>query len=325
MPSTPAFFTIVLALGIALPGGVAWALGTPSGTAVNNTATLQYAQGGLSREINSNASSFRVDEIANVVVQKTDADRIVVASPDTRRVMTFTITNTGNGSQRFQVSVNAANPNSQFDPAAVRMIVDSNGNGSYEPGVDVPYTAGQNDPVIAPDRSVTMFVVSDIPPARPNNDVGLIVLTVQESVGTGAPGTVFAGRGASGSDLVIGASRGIGVAQNGYVVLQAQPVLTKTQVVVNQGGGSAPLPGSIVTYSLQLDLRGSGSAFNGVVADTVPANTSYVPGSLRLDGVALTDRADGDTGRWTGNGIEVSLGSLVAPVSHVVSFQVRLN
>ena len=325
MPFALRLLATILALGSTLSSAASWAIGTPSGTAISNTAILQYTQSGTSRQVLSNAASFRVDEVVNVVVQKNDTDHVVVSSPDTRRVLTFTITNTGNGPQRFQLSVNAALPGSQFDPAAVRLAIDANANGLYEPGTDIDYLAGQNDPLIAPDRSLTVFVLSDIPAARVNNDVGLVALTVKVGGGTGAPGTVFPGRGAGGSDVVVGASGGLGNAQNGYLVSQLQPVLTKSQTFANASGALIPLPGSLVTYSLRLELKGSGTTVNGLVADTIPANTTYVPGSLKLDGAALTDRGDADAGRWNGNAVEVSLGSLVAPTTHVVSFQVRLN
>ena len=303
----------------------ALAVGTPSGTTVSNVASLQYVQGGASLQVTSNLASFRVDEILNVVVQKIDATSVVVASPDTRRVLSFTVTNTGNGSQKFQLSSNDALAGDQFDPAFVKLVLDTNGNGVYDPGVDQDYASGGNDPLIAPDRSLTIFVLCDIPAGRVNNDLGLVALNAQAVIGTGAPGTTIVGKGGGGSDVVIGASRGAANAQNGYLVTQVQPVLTKSQAVVNPSGGSVALPGSIVTYTLRLELKGSGTSINSLIADSVPAGSTYVAGSLRLDGAALTDQADIDAGRFTGNAIEVSLGSLLAPAPHVVSFQVRLN
>ena len=50
----------------------ALAVGTPSGTTVSNVASIQYVQAGASLQVTSNASSFRVDEILNVTVQKSD-------------------------------------------------------------------------------------------------------------------------------------------------------------------------------------------------------------------------------------------------------------
>ncbi len=303
----------------------ALAAGTPSGTTVSNVATLDYVQAGASLRVDSNASRFRVDEVLNVIVQKRDATNVVVASPDAARVLTFAVTNTGNGSQKFRLSVNAALAGDQFDPAFGKLVIDTNGNGVYDPSVDQDDANGLNDPLIAPDQSVTVFVVSDIPSGRANNDVGLAALTAQAAIGTGPAGTTIAGKGAGGSDVVIGASRGVAVAQNGYLVAQAQPVVTKSQTVANPSGGSVALPGSIVTYTLRLEIKGSGSTVNSLLADTIPANSTYVPGSLRLDGAVLTDQADADAGRFTGSAIEVGLGALVAPVTRVVSFQVRLN
>ena len=56
----------------------------------------------------------------------------------------------------------------------------------------------------------------------------------------------------------------------------------------------------------------------------MPAGTSYLPGSMTLDGATLSDVADGDAGDCDGRLIRVALGDVAAAVTRTVTFQVRL-
>jgi hypothetical protein len=294
------------------------AIGTHSGSTISNVASLQFTQGGNQLVTQSNPAQFRVDEVLNVVAQGNDAGNVNVASPDTHRVLAFAVTNTGNGAQTFRLT--AASTGGRFDPSVSKIAFDSNGNHLYDPTVDADYVPGSNDPVLQPDQSITVFVVCDIPSGNANGDVGGVALNATALAGTGAPGTTFTGRGAGGSDLVVGSSRGLALTQEGFVVVRLQVQLVKSQATDPQ-----PQSGSVVTYTLRLDLGGSGSLVAGVITDAIPVHTSYVAGSLKLDGLVLSDQDDGDSGRFTGSNIEVRLGALSAPVTRFVTFQVRLD
>jgi uncharacterized repeat protein (TIGR01451 family) len=74
--------------------------------------------------------------------------------------------------------------------------------------------------------------------------------------------------------------------------------------------------GETITWTIDPVNNGSTGGANVVVTDTVPAGSSYVPGTLALDGVALSDAADGDDGEVVGATITVRLGDVV-PVSGV--------
>ena len=106
------------------------------------------------------------------------------------------------------------------------------------------------------------------------------------------------------------------------------PTLTKTQTVLDPFGGSSPVPGAVITYTVTMTLAGSGTITGAQIDDAIPANTTYVAESLTLDTASptsLTDAADADAGRFTGSAIAVTLGSVTAPASHTVTFQVRIN
>jgi hypothetical protein len=59
--------------------------------------------------------------------------------------------------------------------------------------------------------------------------------------------------------------------------------------------------------------------------DPVPAGTTYVAGSMRLNAAGLSDAVDADAGRFTGTGVQVDLGTLVAPATRAVTFRATIN
>ncbi len=82
--------------------------------------------------------------------------------------------------------------------------------------------------------------------------------------------------------------------------------------------GSLVTSGSVVTYTLLLSNIGGSMATGVVVSDVVPANTTYVPGSIRGPGA---DESGAPTLRWNIGTLPVAgAGGSVA-----VSFSVRIN
>ncbi|AGL21292.1 Ig-like domain-containing protein [Actinoplanes sp. N902-109] len=56
------------------------------------------------------------------------------------------------------------------------------------------------------------------------------------------------------------------------------------------------MPGDEIEYTITVLNKGTDSSKATVLADAVPAGTTYVPGSLRIDGVAVTDASGDDAG-----------------------------
>lgn len=320
---------LVVALGAWAP--LAHAAGTAAGTDITNVAEATYKDpDGNDRVARSNPSVVRVDELLDATVALNDAGNVTVASPQSNAVLSFTLTNTGNGPEAFRLSFDATLGGDQFDPTNVRLFLDSDGNGLFDPLVDTAYVASANDPLLAADQSVTVFLVGDIPAAIANNSLALSTLaveavTVLATSGADAPGTNFAGAGANGSAAVVGNSGADATGQNAFIVANVAASLAKTQVIVDPFGGSNPVPGATITYTLNFTASGTGTLTNLLITDPIPAGTTYVPGSLKLNGAALTDTSDTDIGRFTGSGIDVNIGSVTAPSSSVITFDVTIN
>ncbi len=312
--------TVALWLGVAAlvlaPLAPAFAAGTLAGTDIANTAEVTFDVAGTTLTRNSNTVTLRVAEVLDtaVVVQ---SPQVTVDSGDTGAELLFTVTNTGNGSEAFALAFNndfIADPAVDFNPVGQvpAIYFDTDGSGDFSAG-DVAYSPGVNDPVLAADASVDILIVNDIPAGLANGNIGRSALIATAVTGSGAPGTAFAGQGTGGVDAVAGASGATQTANGEYLVSEVNLTAVKAAVVVDPFGGAQPVPGATVTYSIAVDVTDSGTAAAVVVRDPIPADASFVPGSIRLNGAALTDVADGDAGELDTAGaatIVVRLGDL---------------
>lgn len=310
---------------VALAASPAAAAGTRAGTQIANTATATYdGPGGTPTSISSNTVTVRVDEILNVSVTSTDPGDVPARPGQTDAPLGFRVTNAGNGPEAFTLAGLGALGGDDFDPNVTAIYID-NGNGVYDPGVDTRYIAGTNDPLLQPDTGVTVFVLSTIPGAATNGQRGLAQLTATAVTGSGAPGTAFAGQGDGGGDAVVGTTGAQAKDDGAYAIQAVTVAFSKAASVLDPFGGSRSVPGSIITYSLQATLSGSGSLPNLGISDPIPAGTTFQSGSLTLNGAALTDAADADAGRFSAGAISVALGSPAAGTSHLVTFKVRID
>jgi uncharacterized repeat protein (TIGR01451 family) len=304
----------------------AFAAGTPAGTVINNSATATYdLPGGGQDSVTSNTVSLTVDELLDVSVASTDGGDVSVVPAAVNQVLTFRVTNAGNGSEAFGLTARDNAGGDDFDPATTSIVLDANGNGVYDPGVDTVYVAGSNDPVLAPDGSVLVFVLSSIPAGAGNGQRGRVDLVAVAATGSGAPGTTFAGQGQGGGDAVVGATGADAEDDGYYAVAAASVAFVKSATVVDPFNGATEVPGSTITYRLVATVSGSGSLANLRIADAIPAGTTYRAGSITLESAGLTDAADADAGEFTGSGIAVRLGTVAAGAARTVTFQVTID
>lgn len=326
--------TIIIAavLAVVFPSaGNVHAAGTPAGTKIRNQATVDYTQGGGGASKNSNRTMDRVAEIIDVTVTWQDASNIRVSSGDAGKVATFRVTNTGNGPEKFVLSVNAAVGGDDFDPVLAGIYLDTNDNGTYDAGVDTLYAAGTNDPVLGSDGFTTVFVLCGIPAALADGATGAIELTATSDTGSGVPGTVFPGKGDGGGAAILGLTGGDATQSAIYQVSDNSITVSvvKSAVVIDQSGGNMPVSGSTIRYTLAVTAAGSGTASGVVITDPIPANATYIAGTLTLNGAALTDAADadaGDVGGTTPGTATVGLGDLTdaSPLQTII-FDVRID
>jgi uncharacterized repeat protein (TIGR01451 family) len=308
-----------------LTSGHALAAGTLAGTDIQNIATAEYESGGSTVAIQSNAVIIKVDELLDVTTVTSDPGDVVTTNGAQNVVSTFRITNTGNGVETFRLTPNVVNGGDDFDPTLSQVVIDTNGNGVYDPGVDTVYVAGTNDPSLAPDESATVFVLTNVPSTQADGDRAQVQLTAVAATGSGAPGTTFAGAGQGGGNAVVGTT-GADADASGYLLVNATSlVLTKSATVVDPFGGNTSVPGSIITYTLVATVSGNGTLSNLAINDPIPASTQYIVNSITLGGTAQTDAVDGDQGNFNGTRVSVAVGNVPAGETRTVTFQVRVQ
>lgn len=306
----------------------AHAAGTPAGTTIDNTASVSFRFGDSTVTTNSNTASLTVAELVDVVVTL-QSPTLVAAAGTAGQALVFRVTNTGNGPESFSLLADSALPDDDFDPLPATPFIwfDSDGSGDLSPA-DVPYAPGSNDPLLAADASITVLVVNDIPGTVGDGQRGRSRLSAAAATGTGAPGTVFPGQGAAGADAMLGGTGGDGAATGEYLAADIAVAALKSQVVNDPFGTATPVPGARIVYQVVITATGSGTAAGAAFLDLVPADTTYVPGSLALNGTPLTDADDSDAGRFESSppAVRVSLGDLTESAGpQTVSFAVTID
>lgn len=311
-------------LGTALFPAPVFAGGVTAGSLIQNTAVANYDENGVQRSVNSNTVTVRVDELLNVTLTSLDPGPITAVNG--RAVLTFEVTNQGNGPEAFRLIANPAVAGNEFETTPRAIAVDSNNNGTYEEGVDQILAQPQTTPVLAADARLRVFVLVDIPQGAADGQRSNVELTAEAVTGTGSPGTAFSGAGVDGGYAIVGATGARASARGAIVNSAASLQLVKSVALRDPFGGTRALPGSIATFTIEARVSGSGSLTNLVVTDPIPAGTSYSPGTLALDGVPLSDAADGDAGTASStSGIAVTVGNVAAGANRAITFSVIIN
>jgi uncharacterized repeat protein (TIGR01451 family) len=300
--------------------GVLLALASPAfaqraGTAIVNVATAEAQVDGTAIRVASNPATLRLDEVLDIALAAR-ANGLVTGGP--LPAAPFLLTNAGNGSERFVLAGTIENAGAG---AGLRgFAIDRNGDGVFDAGdtlLDALLT-----PALAPGEALALFALLD--PATTGTALTIFART---ATGSGAPGTVYSGRGDAGVDAIVGSTTAEATLR--FVLGRAGTpgaALVKSQTVTAEDGTPSTIRrGAIVTYSLAARFDGAGAARAATVRDPIPAGTAYVPGSLSLDGVGLSDASDNDAGSFDGAQIAVALGDIATAQTRNIQFKVTIQ
>jgi uncharacterized repeat protein (TIGR01451 family) len=339
----------------------AQAAGTEAGTSIPNQASVSYSVGGTTQSVDSNIATFVVDKKVNLTVTGGVITQTAIGTND--QVTAFQLTNLTNATQDFRLTVDQQSLSipllgtDNFDVANLRVFVDVNGDGTYEPTID---TATYVDELRA-DTSVTVFLVGNIPNV-PGEDTAIVSLSAQAAAGgtVGTPGAVLAATSVlqadspSTMDIVFadvagtfdGARDGIGRAFNAFRIGTAAVSMTKTARVVsdpiNLLVNPRAIPGAVMEYCLTVSNAGPGTATGVSITDAVPAGTTYISNSLSVGGVGAGGQCvlngtteDDDTsgadetdlygGSFNGTTVRGDIPTLIAGTSLTAAFRVTVN
>ena len=295
---------LAVAAGIALAAVQAAATGTDAGTAVSNTATVDYTVGTVNQpDVTSNAANFVVDRRVLLTVAEVSNVYTDVTPGDIRQVLSFTVTNDTNATLDFQLDASqdttgtteAHGGTDDFDATAVQVFVDSNSNGTYDFGVD---TVAFADEIIEGGQA-TVFIVATIPIGQANgNTAGLtLTATAMEPGGLNTLGSLVtqtAGAETAGSvDTVFGDVAGDTDGNrdgkhsddDAYRVVTATLAVTKTSTVIsdpfNLTNNPKRIPGAVVEYCITVQNNGSADATSVVLTDVLTTQpVTYQAGSI---------------------------------------------
>ncbi len=114
-----------------------------------------------------------------------------------------------------------------------------------------------------------------------------------------------------------------------YLVSDVVINVVKAQLVSDPFGGSQPIPGATLTYTVTVDVASAGVATASVLRDPIPLFSTFVPGSITLNGAPMTDAIDANAGELDTSGVAtvvVRLGDLtLADGIQTVVFQVTID
>lgn len=317
-----AAFGLATAVSVAMPAPAA-AQAAPAGIIIENTAEATYDDAGVTRTITSNTVQVRVDELLDLASASLDAGPVTVRSGSA--VLSFLVSNTGNGPEAVTLEAVTTVAGNAFDATLDSIAIDSNGNGVYDPGVDAVLPAPSITASLASGATQTVFVIVTVPTGLADGAQSAVNLIANTATGTGAPGTIFAAAGEGGSDAVVGLSGGTSLATGQLVISASTVTLVKSATISDPFGGTSAVPGATITYGIEARVTGSATINGLVITDIIPPSTQYVANSLTLNGAPLSDAASDDAGEAGPAGIAVTLGDVPGGTSNTVTFAVLIE
>ena len=129
---------MLISVFAALNGNRAYAAPPPAGTSIGNQASASYsdATGNAQTPVTSNTVTTTVAQVASFTLT---ADQTKTAAPGTQVYFPHTLTNTGNGTDTFDLSV-ANLAGGTFDFTSVAIYIDANGDGVPDNAVSLTST-----------------------------------------------------------------------------------------------------------------------------------------------------------------------------------------
>jgi uncharacterized repeat protein (TIGR01451 family) len=320
---------LALLFGAALLGLVsqgALAAGTLSGVTINNQATLNYTVGTTAQSAINASVGFVVDNKVNLTVAKV-ADNASTVPNQNNQAVAFTVTNNGNTPQRYALSAVLGASTLTTALTNVRIYLDNGSTAGVWDATDTLYVDAGTFLDVAPDSSLSVLIVADVPAAETNGQTvvyNLLATTV--NAGTTTTTTATAGANTAGVDVVFadpmsGIAGDSGVARDGqhaasatYTIATAALTVTKTATVYSDpftgvSVNAKAIPGAVITYTITVANGVGGATATSVsIADSLNAEITSIPPHLAF----ATQFTDGTNACAAGQGIVVAGGGEIA-------------
>lgn len=299
----PHFFTrwlavLFAAFLLALAAMPAHAAAPAAGSSISNQASATYTDGSnVPRTVTSNVVSTTVTQVASFTLTNDGAQ---TATPGSVVYYPHTLTNTGNGSDTFNLT---STNSGAFIMTGVQFFAD---NGSGQP-TGSPITS--TSPVAA-GAAFKFIAVGTLPITAVAANTNAIVVT--------------------GTSVL---SSAVTAFNTDTTTVTTNAVVTLTKAISVASGA----PGTTATYTLTYTNTGNSTATAVAVSDVIPAGMTYVSGSGRWSATGATPLNNTTTSTAVGTSPNTLLSSLtgntfVATVAQVtpgqsgtITFQVTVN
>lgn len=275
----------------------------PASSSIGNQATATYIDNGNNNQsVTSNTVVTTVQQVAGVTITAGVTKQVSVGGQVT---FSHIITNTGNGSDQFNITAIDAN-NGAYNFTNIRIYPDANEDGVADNFTEISITPSV-DRAGAADNTYGIVIVADIPASAQDGQFEDITVTAT-SVFDNNESATATDKAQVDEDAVILVSKGV----------------SQTTADV----------GNTLTYTINYSENGNANATGLVLKDPIPVGMTYVANSAVWSGSgAVTDADDGDEGgitfeRITG-GAQDTLSAVIANVANgssgTLTFQVTVD
>lgn len=249
---------------------------TAAGTEIKNLATVSYEDAaGNSYTAQSNEAVVTVAQVFSATINSTDTN--ITASVGQPVDISYTLENTGNGNDSYQISaIDGIVGGDAIDADNITIYEDTNNNGQADSGEPVISAL-----TLASDEIKSIVVRVDVPNNAVTNDGLGITLTAQAQQGTGAA--------VAGSVTDLTAGKGPDAADD---TVESMITVTSDAVVVATKNSIHDVVNNTITYTVTVKNNGDNDASTVEIFDAIPTNTTFVGGSQITSGLLSSN---GDT------------------------------
>ncbi len=303
------------------------AAGTAASTDISNTATLDYKVGTVNQtQLSASDTGFKVDRKIDLTVANTDAGKQITVVPSaTEQVLTYTIENTGNDTDTYNLSTiqadgsNGASDDFDATDGSCKIYDGASEISSITLASDASKTItvkcnipAAGDPTVQDTQESSVWLLAEITGRTKANDEADDPAVVQD---------VYADAASAGSLSSDSAYDGKHSDVGTYHVATANMTISKTSIVIKDpiteagGAGEAHrIPGATVRYCFTVDNAGSTDASGVHVGDDMStdgkANMSYVKSGMILQNIdTACDCANiaDESGGKSGDNVDIDL------------------
>jgi len=255
---------LLIAGSVAFTSSSVWAA-TQAGEEIKNLATVTYED--AAGNVFSAQSNEAVVVVAQVYSATLGVDVDVNAAAGTTIYLPYILTNTGNGTDTFDLlATNAITGGDDIDASNITIFHDVNGNGEPDPGPGEPAITEID---IDQGDFANLVIAVQIPPsATPGQTLGVTLQArARQGGGAGVAGSV--------TDLsTTGGALPTGGRDDADDTNESLITITNDAVIDISKSASHDVANNEITYTLTIQNNGGQSAKNVVIFDGLPENTT---------------------------------------------------